>query len=206
MTTTVRRIFALVAFSALVLLATAAVGRAQPEYPPGEADIACDVTEAAPGEPVFCSTPAQSFQPGSEVSATLTSQNAQAAAGAPTVAMIGSAILAQGSGEPFTLTQTVTAADDGSASATFEIPEDGERGPVTLTFEGTAPDGSPQTITETAVIQVAAAQAGQDLADTGSGTGLWFGIAAAVLVIGGGFLFASRRVDDSRDEETAGVG
>lgn len=188
----------------LAILAAVALGApmAAPaqEYPPGGAELGCSATTVQPGESVVCAVADGTFEPGSPVEATLSSSGGQAL-GLAVVNVTALAPLAQ-QGDSFTLTQQVTAAEDGSAEASFQIPLDAVLGAVAVTFEGTAPDGSPQRVSESGTIEVVAAE--ETLPETGADAQPLVWIVTALLVVGGLVVWGVRRRGGDREEAPVG--
>lgn len=191
--TRIRKIVSLAGVAALLLTMVAGPTAAQ-EYPP-DGDITLSSTNVTAGGSVTVSAPEDSFEAGSEVGVTV-GPSGQSLGGGPTVATLATTLLAQGSsGEVLRVNRTITAAADGSASVTIDIPENTRPGRYTVTLSGTAPDGSAQSLSSSFTVVAAQAQGrqAQGLASTGANTGLWLGIAAAVALLGGGMMLIARR-------------
>lgn len=202
--TSMPRTLALVTAAALTVLGLAGPATAQ-EYPPGGAEVTCSTTAVEPGGEVSCGVAAGTFQAGSTVTATLSSDvRAGQAAGSPPLAAADTPTVLHlaATGSSFTLQEEVTADDDGSADATFDLPVDAVLGAVAVTFAGTAPDGSPVQVGSADTVRVVTETGGEDgggLADTGGDLGVAGWLVLGLLAAGGGLLWASRR--RSQDEE-----
>jgi alpha-L-fucosidase len=160
-----------VAIAAAALLALAAPAQAQ-QYPPDTVFITVSDTTVVPGQPIDIS--AGLFVPGSPVGFTFFSQ-------------------------PVNL-GTATADGDGVATLSVNIPSDATPGTHTITAAGTGIDGAPLSVSTTVtVLADGAAGAGPDggatggLPRTGSDPMPIARIAAALLAVGGGLLFITRR-------------
>lgn len=147
---------ALAVVVAVIVFAAAPSAVAQ-QYPPGTIDVTCNITTAAPGAEVTCTISTGTFAPGTPVTVSVrVTVDGRPVAVGPPLALTTGLLAAPGddAGSGSTLTRQVTAAADGSATAAFQIPEEAAPGPVDVSFEGTAPDGSTQVVTENAVLQV----------------------------------------------------
>lgn len=160
------RIVLVVALSALLLMAVPAFA----QYPPedAEAEVTVSTTTVAPGGTI--TVVGEDFLPGSQVNITLVE----------TTEVLG----------------TVTVRADGTFSTNVTLPADLAPGTYTLRVSGVDADGEPRVI-DTTITVVAAAAApapGTGLAATGGQFTVGSALAALLLVIGGGALFASRRL------------
>ena len=177
-------------FAIVTVLATLVIGGTAfaQSYPGGTSEITCDATIVQPGSTFTCS--AGGFKPGSSVSVTATGSTTDAT-GADGQAAAGT----------WTYNTTVTANSSGVATATIQVPGDAV-GPVSVTFEGIDVNDNTRGLSAVAVVTVAAPPAGapgdgaadgDETAATGNDFTTGIIAVTALLVIGGGLLFATRR-------------
>jgi LPXTG-motif cell wall-anchored protein len=158
-----------VAIAAAALLALAAPAQGQ-QYPPDTVFITVSDTTVVPGQPIDIS--AGLFVPGSPASFTFFSQ-------------------------PVNL-GTATADADGVATLSVTIPSDATPGTHTITASGTGIDGEPLSVSTTVTVLADGAAGADDgatggLPRTGSDPMPIARIAAALVAVGGGLLFITRR-------------
>lgn len=156
-----RRIWGIFVTAFALLLVLPGAALAQ-QYPPGAA-ATCPTGTVVAGGTITCS--AAGFAPGSTVTAEVAGTN-------------------------FTRTRTVTANQQGVATATIDIPADAALGGATVTFTGTDVSGRFLRVAA-AQFTVVAPAAGLPTTGTGVTNGLLG--ALAVLILGGLSLTAARR-------------